>query len=484
MMKKKKSLAPSTPNFSVLGFFGIYFIVCSMVLPLMSGNPLVALIAATVILVLMAFGYFLQSGVSAALGFKRELESRAYESEYKYFKKNRAFPVWIIAFVLSFLINFLTDRFLYERSKIPTYSYDPDSILPFTVSAVFFIIVVLGSFVWFFPYNRIMTGSGLITGLTLCGVSFVLFGTIKAPGSFYIGICFIGYALCALISANQYALGRTYRGTVISFLTHQTRRYNLILSLGLIVLFIAILFVAYLIVNGVRVCIMFVLAALFRATADNEAGYTEEEEQDIFESISTFIYGTKKASDSPDYWMFIIFVVFSIVLISLFFTRRRPEVRRFFAWLKAKIVALFEFFWLPVKHNFEGEDYYFSNYVDEEIKLQKHEISSNRGDRANEKLTWLEFNIVLRSKRTGEEKYRYAYSVFVDRLRRMPLFVKKSDTPRKICERLSVSEKVASKREIEAITEAFEQIEYAGNTATPETEKALEALCEKIRENL
>ena len=472
------------PNFSALGFFGVYFIVCLVVLPIMSGNSLIALIAALVILVLMAFGYFLQAGVSAAFGFKRELESRAYESEYKYFKKNRAFPVWIVAFVLSFLVNFLTDRYLFERSKIPTYSYDPDSMLPMTVAALFFVIVCLGSFVWFFPYNRIMTGSGLITGLVLSGISFVLFGTIKAPGAYLIGICFVGYALCALISANQYSLGRTYRGTVISFLTPQTRRYNFVLSLGLIVIFLAILFVAYLIVNGVRVCIMFLLAVLFRATADNEAGYTEEEEQDIFDSISTVIYGTKKASDSPDYWMFIIFVVFSIVLISLFFTRRRPEVRRFFAWLKAKIVALFEFLWLPVKHGFESEDYYFSNYVDEEIKLQKYEITSKQSEGTNNKLTWREFNIILRTKRSEEEKYRYAYSTFVGQLRKMPTFVKKSDTPRKIRERLAASGRVTSKQEIEMITEAFEQIEYADRPATPETEKALDKLCEKIKENM
>ena len=66
----------------------------------------------------------------------------------------------------------------------------------------------------------------------------------------------------------------------------------------------------------------------------------------------------------------------------------------------------------------------------------------------------------------------------------MPTFVKKSDTPRKIRDRLSASGRITTKREIEQITEAFEQIEYADKRATPETEKALEALCNKIRENL
>ncbi|MBQ2715979.1 MAG: DUF4129 domain-containing protein, partial [Clostridia bacterium] len=89
-----------------------------------------------------------------------------------------------------------------------------------------------------------------------------------------------------------------------------------------------------------------------------------------------------------------------------------------------------------------------------------------------------------RAKKNEEEKYRFAYSTFVDQLRRMPTFVKKSDTPRKIRDRLSASGRVTTKHEIEIITEAFEQIEFADRPATPETEKALEALCDKIRENL
>lgn len=484
MMKKNNASAPSTPNFSALGFFGVYFITLAMITPVTGKNVLLALAVAGIVLVFMAVGYFLQAGVGKVMGFKRELETRAYEPEYKYFKASRAMPVWIIALILSFAVSFLTDRYLYERSKIPTYSYDPDSLLPATLAMLFLVIVALGSFVWFFPYNRIMSGSGLITGFVLHAVSFSLYTTIKAPGAISVGICFVGYAFCALISANQYSLGRTYRGTVVSFMTPQTRRYNMVLSLALVAIFCLILFVAYLIVNGVRVSVMFVLAALFRAANNSGEGYTEEEEENIFDNISKAIFGTKEVESSVNYWLYYVFVVLAVIAVVAVLSRKRPEFRRIIAWLKAKIVALFEFFWLPVKHNFEGEDYYFSNYVDEEIKLQKDEISSGRRDNANEKMTWREFSIILHTKRSKEEKYRYAYSVFVDRLRKMPMFVRKSDTPRKIRERLSASGKVASKREIEMITEAFEQIEYAGNTATPETEKALEALCDKIRENM
>ncbi len=484
MKTKHNTSRPSNPSFSILGFLGIYFIVCAFMLPLLSGSFVMSLLGFAVVFVLMGFGYFLQAGVSAATGFKRELESRAYESEYKYFKKNRAFPVWIITAIIAFLVKYLADLYLYERSKLPTYSYDPDSALPLAVAVVFFIIVALGSFVWFMPYNRLMTGRGLYTGMALLFIFFVFHSSIKTPGVVTVGVCLLCYAFCALISANQYALGRTYRGTIVSFMTPQTRRYNMLLSLGLAGVFLLILLLAYTVVNGLRVCFLFIIAALFRATNNDDVGYTEEDEQDIFDSVSAFIFGTKDATKSADYWFFIVFAVFVVLFMGIVLTRKRPEFKRFVAWLKAKLVALFEYIWLPIRDFSGGEEEFFSNYIDEEIKLQKNELKAKRREDSRARMTWHEFSLSLRMKKTEEEKYRYAYSTFVSQLQKMPTFVKKSDTPRKIRDRLAASGKVTTKHEIEMITEAFEQIEYAGNTATPETEKALEALCDKIRENL
>lgn len=484
MKTKPNTSRISMPNFTILGFLGIYFVVCSFVVPLYSENILIALAAFAIILGLMSLGYFMQAGASAIMGYKRELETRAYESEYKYFRKNRAFPVWIITAILSFAANHIADRYLYERSKQLTYSYDPDSLIPLTVAIIFFVVVALGSFVWFFPYNRLMTGSGLYTGLTVLLIVFVFHSSVQSPTVVCVGVCLIGYAFCALFAANQYSLGRTYRGTVVSFMTPQTRKYNLLLSLGLAAVFLCLLFVAYLIVNGVRICVLFVLAALFRAANSNEAGYTEEEEQDIYDNISTVLFGREDVVHSANYWLFIVFVILFVIMCAVFLTRRRPEFKLIIARLKAWIVWLFEFIWIPIRDYSDQGEEFFTNYIDEEIKLQKDEVQAKRRSEAVSRMTWHDFNSQLRAKHSEEEKYRFAYSTFVTQLRKMPLFVKKSDTPRKIRERLTASGKIASKHELEIITEAFEQIEYADKPATPETEKALEALCDKIRENM
>ena len=481
MKHKSNNAAPTKPSFTVLSFLGVYFIVCAAVIPFFSGNALTVIAAFAVILILMAFGYFLQAGFCAATGFKRELESRAYEPEYKYYKKNRAFPVYILTFILSVIASRLTDRYLYEQSKKPTVVYDPDSLLPLIVGATFFIVVALGAFVWFYPYNRIMTGSGLYTGLIVLIIIFALYSTISAPGMTNVGICLIGYALCAMFSANQNALGRTYRGTVVSFLTPKTRRYNIILSLGLIAVFLLLLFCAYLIVNGLRVCALFVLAALLRASTNTGENDPEE---DVVGNISNVLWGREDVVHSANYWLFWVFVVFFFIGSAIFLLRRRAEFKRFLAWLKANIVAFFEFLWLPIHDSFDHGEEIFSNYLDEETKLQHKDISAKRRAENSGRMTWLIFNAELHSKKNNEDKYRYAYSTFVDQLQKMPTFVKKSDTPRKIRDRLAASGRVATKHEIEIITEAFEQIEYADKPATPETEKAMNALCDKIRENL
>lgn len=482
-MKKSNTSRISNPSFLILGFLGVYFIVCAAIAPFVAYTFLANVAVFALIFLLMAFGYFLQAGVSAATGFKRELETRAYEPEYKYFKQNRAFPVWVIALILSVFVSKLTDMYLFERAKQPTVVYDPDSILPFLAAAVFVVVVALGSFVWFFPYNRIMTAKGLYIGVTVNLVVFAFHSMTRSPGLATVGVCLIGYAFCALISANQFSLGRTYRGTIVSFMTPQTRKYNLLLSFGLIGLFAILLFAAYLIVNGLRVCVLFVLAAIIRAFSDEDVGYTEEED-DISSSLSDMLWGRQDAVHSANYWLFWVFVVFFVIFVVVVLVRRRAEFQRFVAWLKAWIVSLFEIIWLPIRDNLEHEDYYFTNYVDEELKIQKNELRAKRREENRARMTWHEFSLSLRMKKTEEEKYRYAYSTFVDQLRKMPTFVKKSDTPRKIRDRLTASGRVTAKHEIEMITEAFEQIEFADKPATPETEKALEALCDKIRENM
>lgn len=480
-MKKVKSTAPSMPNFSALGFFGVYFVVCAAIIPFIAFNFVSRLIAFAAILALMAFGYFIQAGVCAATRFRRELETRAYEPEHKYFKQNRAFPVWVFTVFLSVFVSKLTDLYLIEQAKKPTVVYDPESAVPFLAATAFVIVVAMGSFVWFFPYNRVMTDKGLIIGAISNMIVFVLHSMVRSPGTGTVGVCLIGYALCALISANQYAIGRSYRGTIVSFMTPQTRKYNLLLSLGLVGVFGILLFFAYLIVNGIRVCVLFLLATLMSAA---NGGAESVEEDTISTTLSDMLWGRQGAVHSANYWLFLAFVVFFVIFVIIVLVRRRAEFVRFVKWLKDWLVYLFEIFWLPIRDNLEHEDYYFTNYVDEELKVQKDELRAKRREESRSKMTWQEFNLTLRTKKSEEEKYRYAYSTFVGQLRRMPTFVKKSDTPRKIRERLAASGRVTSKQEIEMITEAFEQIEFADRPATPETEKALDKLCEKIKENM
>lgn len=468
---------------SLLSFFGVYFIACAAVAPFMARSFGENAVVFTAVLLMMLMGYCMQAAVCAATGFKRELETRAYEPEYKYYRKERALPVLIAAFIMSLLVGRLTDLYLLERSKQPMQSYDPDSLVPILVAAVFFVAVALGSFVWFFPYNRIMTAKGLYIGIGAELVIFAFHVLIGRQGGAIIGICVMGYAFCALLAANQSSLGRTYLGTVVSFMTPQARRYNILLSFGLVGLFAILLFAAYVTVNGLRVCALLALAAIIRSLSNDDVGYTEEE-ADISGELSDMLWGREDAVHSVNYWLFLIFVILSVALLAVIIFRRRAEFRRFLARLRAWLMSLIEMLLLPVRDAFDVDNSYCINFADEEKRLQKNEIKAKRREERNARMSWHDFCRMLRAKDTDRAKYRYAYSVFVDRLCRTPTFVKRSDTPRRICERLKASGRVASRDEIEAVTEAFEQLEFADKPATPATEEALAILCDKIRESM
>jgi uncharacterized membrane protein len=267
-------------------------------------------------------------------------------------------------------------------------------------------------------------------------------------------------------------------------MTNRTRLYNFALSMLLVGVFIVLLFGFYLIVNGLRVIFLFLLAAFFAATKNDNAGYTEEDEIETgFGNLSEYLFATTDAKSAPEYWYFIIFVVLSLIFLGFVLTKRAPEVRRFIIWLKNSILSFLEMIFRPIADFCAPGERGFVNFVDEEERMQKDEIQARVRVRAEETFTFKDFYARLRAIRTPEDRYRYAYSTFVARMRRIPSFVKKSDTPRRICEKICESGRVTDRETIATISEEFERIEFADGASDGKSEAALEMLCDIIKEN-
>ncbi len=478
------ALPKKQPSFAILSFVGVYTILSSLVSPLLSDFSGSYLLSYLIILVVMGFGYFLQAAFCASLGFRRETGTRTYESDVKFYNFKRALPIIIVGIVLSFFVRSGVDFYLKERSNQLGFSYDPNSAVPLIAMAVFVFVMAAGSFVWFFPYDRIMTGKAFLVGVVIFGSLFALYSTGGSAYTGVIAINFIVYSFCALICTNQYAIGKTYRGTVVSFMTGKTRLYNFALSMLLVGVFLALLFGFYLIVNGLRVIFLFLLATFLSAIYNDNAGYTEEEEIETgVGNLSEFLFATTDVKSAPDYWYFIIFVVLSLVFLGFMLVKRAPEVRRFLTWLKNSILSFFEMIFRPIADFCAPSERGFVNFVDEEERMQKEEVQARVRLRAEETFTLKDFYARLRAIRTPEDRYRYAYRTFVGRMRRIPAFVKKSDTPRRICEKIVESGRVTESETIKAISEEFERIEFADGGADGKTDSALESLCEIIKEN-
>lgn len=472
------------PSFRLLTFIGIFTIVCSLVAPLLSDFWDAYILSYAVIFLAMGLGYFLQAAFCAAVGFRRVDGTRTYESNEKFYSFPRAVPIIVVAIILSFFVSSLVDKFLYERANQPGMSYDPNSVIPFLVAAVFVLVVAVGSFVWFFPYNRIMTGSAFLVGVIIFGILFVLYLSGGSSYTVIIGINFIVYCFCALICTNQYAIGKTYRGTVVSFMTKKTRMYNVALTMLLSLAFLLLLFIFYLIVNGFRVIFLFLLAAFFSATYNDDAGYTEEKEEVAFDNLSEYLFATTDVKSAPEYWYFIIFVVFSLVFLIFMLTKRAPEMRRFLSWLKNSILAFIDMIFRPIADYLAPSERGFSNFVDEEERMQRDEVRARVRTEKESEMTYKDFYSRLRSIRTPEDRYRYAYHTLVLRLRKIQGLIKKSDTPRQISDKLRSSGRVAGAETVSRISSEFERIEFADEKAGESTDAVLSSLCDVIKENM
>ena len=476
--------------YSVIAFLGVYFITTAFVVPALPSSGLVSLAAFGGVLVLMLLGWWLQAGFCAATRSRRASSSRSYEQENKFYSTKLAFPVAIVAVVLAVIASRMIDRYLFRRAQEVVGSYyDENSIIPLAGACVVFLVVMVGSFVWFFPYDRLLTGRGVFVGAILLMVSFMLYSVTDSNARGMVAVCFIGYALCAVLAANQYAITRSYRGTVVSFLTPRARRYNMLLVLALTLAFVAFCGLFYVVAVGIRTLVLLVVAAVLSSTDDSDLGRLARQDPEYQANLNEYIFGSSKPNESLNYWLFILFFLCVGTALVVFLARHTDAMKRMITLVKDWIVSLFELIFRPILDYIapgDGDDI-FCNYLDEEEKLQDAEIREYLAPETERRMTYREFTSELRARHTPEERYRFAYSFFLSQLRSMQMFVKKSDTPREVAERVLVSRNFEDDPDLEkslaGITEEYERIEYADAGAS-DGDEALEGLCRLIKNNM
>jgi len=474
--------------YRLLTFLGGYFLTAGFAVPAsMAVLPGVsaALIFLAVLLCCLT-GYLFQSLYCLARRIKRADSGLSYESDVKYYNFARALPVLLTAGTAAyFLIYKLSESYLIAANNIPGSFYDPDSIVPFVLAATGVASVFMGSFTWFFPYDRMLTGRAAVVGLIVSAVSTVLFFVFSSSAQAVSGICFIGYATVVQFAMNQANINRSYKGAVGATIGNRARGYNLTLTMMVFAVFTATSAVFYVLTAGLSVLLRLLFALLLSSTHDPNDTTESIESEDRVSALGDYIFRKNGKHDESGKIYLIIFIVVVALLLFYIITRRKSFMKTLVFRLQTFIVGLFLAIFGPISDFFkpDGGEEYTLYYVDEEERHQPDVISAKkRAEKRSSKKSWQDMVGVLKTKHTAEEKYRYAYSQLVDTLRANGKQIKDSDTPREIAEKLKGESIAVDAKTADRLTEEFERIEFAGGTGA--SQEAFDSVCDIIINNL
>lgn len=370
-------------------------------------------------------------------------------------------------------VFFLFDRWLYGMSESGV-TFSDGRFIHYTVlyaifaAGLFFLASTAGCVIWFYPIERLSNIYTLIGGCVLFFIeSFFLWLTARSFGidtsaftTLSLGLPFAIFFVCILIIYNQSNLQRRCRGSVVSVITGEERRYNLFLVLLLLCAFAVATGIAFVIVAGIAILLrMLLYIILFRAfhNVDNTATYEAYEYVDSEEAGRMF---RRNVMSPENQYIVAVFVLIVAAVILIVIGIKTGLVQKFLQWLREFIDTILIGSSI-IKSSFDpnAEEGTY-NYRDERRKLQ------NAGIRDYDAMAATTDNYRLFLQRLGrlrtyDEQLCYAYAVLLRMYKKLNIPLKISDTPReneaKVTHALSVAE-------IQKITADFESVRYAGHT--------------------
>ena len=398
------------------------------------------------------FGFLLQGLLFFITGNTRRNEY-SWEDTTHYFKLGAALPMLIVCVVTGFAFFGLFDAYCRElMMRGILWQYDGYSLFPIMMSSSWLIASVLGVYLQFFPYNRIVTFERV--GFCAAVSMFCVFITSGNP---IVTIFFIFYAISAIIIMNQSHIVRTYNTVTVMRINTSTRLYNM--RITLLVLLLATLGGAgvYICVQGlyflVRLIIYFAIFSIMRLGEFMTTSPAQAAQQ-----MNDAVFGNDK-----DLNMF--YLLGSIVIIGLVVTLL---VASRYGIIQSFLEAINRWFRQFIAFFMGGDDDYSEteeiNYRDVVTKISDKETPDKYSFKMPEKLTQREFERKLASMSDHNERLSYAYFIMLNLMSSLAPSLKKSDTPRELAEKINSS---VSNDYIDEATELIEKIKYAEVSSDP-----------------
>lgn len=398
------------------------------------------------------FGFLLQGLLFFITGNTRRNEY-SWEDTTRYFRFGAALPMLIVCVVTGFAFFGLFDAYCRElMMRGILWQYDGYSLFPILMCGSWLISSVLGVYLQFFPYNRIVT----FERIGFCTAASALCVLLSA-GFPLVSIFFIIYAISAIIIMNQSHIVRTYNTVTVMRINTSTRLYNM--RITLLVLLLATLGGAgvYICVQGlyflIRLIIYFAIFSIMRL---GEFAQTSPEQ--AVQQMNDSVFGND--SDMNIFYLFG-FIVIAGVVVTLLVAARYGIIQSFLEAINRWFRQFIAFFMGGDEEYSESEEINFRDVV---TRISDKKAPNKNSFRMPEKLTQREFERRLASMSDHNERLSYAYFIMLNLMSSLAPMLKKSDTPRELAVKINSA---VSNDYIDEATELIELIKYAETSSDP-----------------
>lgn len=429
---------------------------------------------------LIFLGYGMQALYGGVIKYKRKSDESGYERMQKYFEPIHATLTLTISAIIGFFARYLTDSYLKYRAEMGYESYDPSSLLPYLMMAIVIACIAAGIIMWFFPVSKIVSFRTLFPYMVLFIVAFALHFLLAVPNHGFITFCLIIAVICAFVVMNQSYLIQLIGRSKTSVLTESVRRYNMALTIMLLITLAVALIITVIVMNGIGVIVKTAFFALLKtALSDNgSSGYNsgknhvDESAREFSEAVFSGLVGGEGTSKA----LFLVFIVFIIGVILFFILIRKVNIwkaiAKFINDLWNNILA---FIMNAIYFNRTvTESFVIPDYKDEELKTDQFAIN-NKKKKRRAKRSYKSFVSELDTYENYSDRIQYAYQTLAACLRDANRHISESSTPQEIAERLKQS---CDPEDVNTVTNVFEKYKYAEEAVNhTEAEKSLNIIC-------
>ncbi len=421
-------------------FLTVHF-ACIMVLGLHTASPIHPWIFCYYFGCAMA-GYGIQHLTGLIFRIVRPKAENNYEDIKRRYKPVQAIPCHILAVIWFGIANDLGFEILREHAII----FSHNSIYPLIFAIGGFILMEYGAYLWFFPYNVLVSMRSIaIVSVMMLIQTVVLVYVRGLPLGFYNTSLVVTEFLAILIYMvllNQCFLTRQYDNRV-SYVNDAAKLY----SAGVVVGAAAVIILIAQVVRVILIVLLKILEQILgRMFVEGETGTTPISYGGGFGGMQKLFDGEDASSNG-----LIAMLLLGLLFVTLFIIIVSPAIRERLLLLWEQLLAdLAEFFKLKKK--------YRKTEPTEERFTDTIENLTRRTEKHNALPSLAAFERQLSRIPTPEEKYAYAYSVYAKYMEHSHGRVLVSDTPRERTDKVHGDDRYPDAEPYAAL---FEHLRYA-----------------------